>query len=125
MSENKIHNFTVSIKLDSNNEAVFTYYKNGQKVSGGGTVNERNSLGIYTLDDATIEQGFAFTEARFTNVKGDCAQDFSFSLIENGQSIHIADTDKNTGVVCMIFIVECNGKSYKSRDPQVENEEEV
>eukprot|EP00487_Bulimina_marginata_P004226 TRINITY_DN201_c0_g1_i1.p1 TRINITY_DN201_c0_g1~~TRINITY_DN201_c0_g1_i1.p1 ORF type:complete len:107 (+),score=12.53 TRINITY_DN201_c0_g1_i1:106-426(+) len=95
------------------------------KVSGGGKVNERNSLGIYTLDDATIEQGFAFTEARFTNIEGDCGQDFSFSLIENGQSIHIADTDKNTGVVCMIFIVECNGKSYKSRDPQVENEEEV
>ncbi len=124
MRENQTYNFTVNISLNSNNEAVFTYFQNGQEVSGGGTVKERNSLGIYTLDEATIAKGFQFTGARFSNLEGNCVQDFSYEITDNGQSIHVTDTDDNRGIVCMIFNVECNGVNYESTDPQVENDRE-
>ncbi|MCO7205934.1 MULTISPECIES: DP-EP family protein [Pseudoalteromonas] len=124
MSESQTFNFTVNVTLNTKNEAVFTYFQDGQQVSGGGTVNERNSLGIYTLDDATVDAGFQFTGAKFANLEGNCEQDFSFKVTNNGQTIEIVDSDENNGTACMIFIVECNGTSYESADPQVENEKE-
>jgi len=125
MSENKVYNFTVNIELDSNENAVFTYFQNGQQVSGGGTVTERNSLGIYTLNEETLTKGFLFTGATFSNFKGDCAKDFNYALSDSGKSIHISDTDENEGIACMIFTVKCNGKTYESEDPQFENKKEL
>ncbi|AXV65840.1 MULTISPECIES: DP-EP family protein [Pseudoalteromonas] len=124
MSENQTYNFTVNVSLNTENEAVFTYFQDGQQVSGGGTVNQRNSLGIYTLDEATSAAGFVFTGANFSNIEGECAQDFSHSVTDNGQTIQISDSDENSGKACMVFTVECNGISYESADPQVNNEKE-
>ncbi|MEZ7277597.1 DP-EP family protein [Pseudoalteromonas sp. 68 DY56-GL68] len=124
MSENKTYNFTVNIALNSNNEAIFTYFQNGQEVSGGGTVKERNSLGIYTLNEATAAKGFKFTGAKFTNLEGNCAQDFTPTVIDNGLAIHITDSDENKGIVCMVFTVHYNGNNYESADPQIINKEE-
>ncbi|WP_234003572.1 DP-EP family protein [Pseudoalteromonas sp. T1lg21] len=81
MSESQTYNFTVNITLNTENEAVFTYFQDGQQVSGGGTVNERNSLGIYTLDNATVEAGFQFTGAKFANLEGNCEQDFALKSL--------------------------------------------
>ena len=123
MSESQTYNFTVNVTLNSENEAVFTYFQNGQQVSGGGTVKERNSLGIYTLDDATVDAGFQFTGAKFTNLEGICAQDFSYLIINGGAAIEVRDTNENKGIACMIFTVDCNGDSYESADPQFKNDE--
>ncbi len=124
MSENKTYNFSVNIVLNSDDEAVFTYFQNGKEVSGGGTVKERNSKGTYTLDETTFAKGFKFTGAKFTNLEGDCAKDFTPTVIDKGQAIQISDSDENSGIVCMIFIVEYNGKSYESADPQIKNDRE-
>ncbi len=124
MSENKTYNFTVNIELDSNKKAVFTYFQNGQQVSGGGTVKERDSLGIYTLNEETQKRGFLFSAATFSNLEGDCAKDFSYEVTNAGTTINISDTDENSGTACMIFTAICNGEEYQSEDPQVENEEE-
>lgn len=123
MIESQTYNFTVNIVLDSNNEAIFTYFQNGQQVTGGGTVNERNSLGTYTLNEATFKQGFKFTSAEFTNIEGECAQDFNYLVTDDGKAIQISDSDENSGTACMIFTVKYNGDNYDSADPQIKNEE--
>ncbi len=125
MNEGKVYNFTVNIELDSNKKAVFTYFQDGQQVSGGGTVTERNSLGIYTLNEETQKRGFLFSAATFSNLKGDCAKDFSYEVTNAGTTINISDTDENSGTACMIFTVSCNGEEYQSEDPQVENKDRV
>ncbi|CAM3922841.1 MULTISPECIES: DP-EP family protein [Pseudoalteromonas] len=122
MIESQTYNFTVNIVLDSNNEAIFTYFQDGQQVSGGGTVNERNCLGIYTLNETTFEQGFKFTRAKFTNIEGECAQDFSYLVTDAGKTIQISDSDENSGTACMIFTAKYNGDNYESADPQIKNE---
>ena len=125
MIEGKVYNFTVNIELDSNKKAVFTYFQDGQQVSGGGIVTERNSLGIYTLNEETQKKGFLFSAATFSNHEGDCAKDFSYEVTNAGTVINISDTDENSGTACMIFTVSCNGEEYQSEDPQFENKEEV
>ncbi|MCF7500572.1 MULTISPECIES: DP-EP family protein [unclassified Pseudoalteromonas] len=125
MSENKIYNFSVKIILDNKGSAIFSYYQGGKEVSGGGTVNERNSLGIYTLDKETLDEGFLFTGAKFSNKEGNCKNDFSYIINDGGKSISIYDTDENEGIVCMIFIAEKAGTNYESTDPQVKNDKEL
>ena len=124
-TQEKIH-FTVNIVLDSDNEANFTYSIDGKKVTGGGVVRTETA-GIYSLDEATIQNGFLFTGATITDVNKEtpCAQDFSYEVSDNGQSITIIDTDKNNGTVCLIFNVICKGKAYKSADPQIKNDKEI
>lgn len=125
MSEGKVYNFTVNIELDSNKKAVFKYFQDGQQVSGGGVVTERDSLGIYTLNEETQKRGFLFSAATFSNHEGDCAKDFSYEVTNAGTVINISDTDENNGTACMIFTVSCNGEEYQSEDPQVENKDRV
>lgn len=115
--------FQVNIELNDNKEAVFSYTKNGKDVTGGGIVRSEIT-GTYTLNPATVKQGFFFTGATITNKVGTCAQDFSHKLSDNRQAITITDTAENPGTVCLIFNVECNGKAYESADPQIENREE-
>lgn len=124
-TQEQIH-FTVNIVLNSDDEANFTYSIDGKKVTGGGVVRTETA-GIYSLDEATVAEGFLFTGATITDVDKEtpCAQDFSFNVNDNGQSITITDTDKNNGTVCLIFNVLCKGKAYKSADPQIENEKEI
>ena len=124
MSKSQTYNFNVNISIDSNNEAIFTYFQNGEQVSGGGTVYERDSLGIYTLDSKTFEQGFVFTGAKFTNIVGTCVEDFNYKVSDDGKAITISDTDENDGSICMIFSVQYNGMEYLSKDPQVINKKE-
>jgi hypothetical protein len=124
MSEKKVYNFTVNISLDNNN-AIFTYFEDGKEVSGGGKVQERNSLGIYTLNEETLAKGFKFIGAVFTNREGNCEGDFNYVINDEGKSISISDTDENNGIICMIFQVKLNDKIYESEDPQVENEKEL
>ncbi|TMP75567.1 MULTISPECIES: DP-EP family protein [unclassified Pseudoalteromonas] len=120
----QIH-FTVNIVLGSDNEANFTYSIDGKNVTGGGVVRTETA-GIYSLDEATIQNEFLFTGATITDVNKEtpCAQDFSYEVSDNGHTITIIDTDKNPGTACLVFNVECNGNPYTSTDPQVINKEE-
>ncbi|GAB0110292.1 MULTISPECIES: DP-EP family protein [Pseudoalteromonas] len=115
--------FQVHIELNDNKEAVFSYKKNGEDVTGGGMVRTETA-GTYTLDSSTVQQGFFFTGATITDKVGTCAQDFSHKLSDNRQAITITDTAENSGTACLIFNVECNGKAYKSADPQIINKDE-
>ena len=115
--------FQVHIELNDNKEAVFSYKKDGKDVTGGGIVRSEIA-GTYTLDPATVQQGFFFTGATITDKVGTCAQDFSHKLSDNRQAITITDTAENPGTACLIFNVECNGKAYESADPQIINEKE-
>ena len=117
-------NFTVKIALDNDGEANFTYSINGKEVTGGGVVRTETA-GIYSLDEATLTKGFLFTGATITDVDKEtpCAQDFSYEVSDNGRTITIIDTDENPGTACLVFNVECNGKAYKSTDPQVINKD--
>ena len=121
----QIH-FTVKIVLDNDGEANFTYSIDGKKVTGGGVVRTETA-GIYSLDKATLAEGFLFTGATITDVDKEtpCAQDFSFKVSDNGRTITIIDTDENPGTACLVFNVECNGKAYESADPQVINEKKL
>ena len=123
-TQEQIH-FTVNIALGSDNEANFTYSVDGKEVTGGGVVRTETA-GIYSLDEATLAKGFLFTGATITDVdkEAPCAQDFSFKVSDNGRKITVIDTDENPGTACLVFNVECNGKAYKSADPQIENKEE-
>ena len=118
-------NFTVNIVLSSDDEANFTYSIDGKEVTGGGVVRTETA-GIYSLDEATIQNRFLFTGATITNVNKEtpCAQDFSFKVSESGRTITIIDTDENPGKACLVFNIERDAKAYESADPQVENEEE-
>ncbi|MEI8622290.1 hypothetical protein P4S81_08305 [Pseudoalteromonas sp. B28] len=49
--------FQVHIELNDNKEAVFSYKKNGEDVTGGGMVRTETA-GTYTLDSSTVQQGF-------------------------------------------------------------------
>ena len=120
-TQEQIH-FTVNIELDSNDNANFTYFKDNKEVSGGGVVRTETA-GIYSLNEATLAKGFLFTGATITDKEGGCAGDFKSEINDDGQSITITDTDENNGTVCLIFNVECNGKAYKSADPQIENKD--
>ena len=115
--------FQVRIELNDCKEAIFTYTRNGKAVDGGGMVRTETA-GTYTLEPATVKQGFFFTGATITDKVGTCAQDFSHTLSDHRQAITITDTAENPGTVCLIFNVECNGKAYESADPQIENKEE-
>lgn len=123
-TQEQIH-FTIKIVLGSDGKANFTYFIGDNKVTGGGIVRTKTA-GIYSLDKETLAQGFLFIGATITDVDTEthCAQDFSFKVIDNGHKIIITDTDENSGTACLIFNVECNGKTYESADPQVENKEE-
>ena len=124
-TQEQIH-FTVNIVLDNDGEANFTYSINGKEVTGGGVVRTETA-GVYSLDEATVAEGFLFTDATITDVDKEtpCAQDFSFKVSDNGRTITIIDTDENPGTACLVFNVECNGKAYESADPQVINEKKL
>ncbi|KAF7779675.1 hypothetical protein PMAN_a0596 [Pseudoalteromonas marina] len=124
-TQEQIH-FTVNIVLGNDGEANFTYSINGNEVTGGGVVRTETA-GIYSLDEATLAKGFLFTGATITDVDKEtpCAQNFSCKVSDSGRTITIIDTDENPGTACLVFNVECNGRAYKSADPQVENEKEL
>ncbi|TMP66967.1 DUF1888 domain-containing protein [Pseudoalteromonas sp. S1609] len=123
-TQEQIH-FTVNIVLDNDGEANFTYSINGKEVTGGGVVRTETA-GVYSLDEATVAEGFLFTDATITDVDKEtsCAQDFSFKVSDNGRTITIIDTGENPGTACLVFNVECNGKAYESADPQIINKKE-
>ena len=122
-TQEQIH-FTVNIVLSNDDKANFTYFIDNKEVTGGGVVRTETA-GTYSLDNATIQNGFLFTGATITDINKEtpCAQDFSFKVSDSGRTINIIDTDENPGKACLVFNVECNGKAYESADPQVENEE--
>ena len=124
-TQEQIH-FKVNIVLGNDGEANFTYSINGNEVTGGGVVRTETA-GIYSLDKATLAKGFLFTGATITDVDKEtpCAQNFSCRVSDSGRTITIIDTDENPGTACLVFNVECNGRAYKSADPQVENEKEL
>ena len=124
-TQEQIH-FKVNIVLGNDGEANFTYSINGNEVTGGGVVRTETA-GIYSLDEATLAKGFLFTGATITDVDKEtpCAQNFSCKVSDSGRTITIIDADENPGTACLVFNVECNGRAYKSADPQVENEKEL
>lgn len=120
-TQEQIH-FTVKIVLGNDDKANFTYFIDGKEVTGGGIVRTETA-GIYSLDEATVAKSFLFTGATITDVDKEtpCAKDFSFIVSDSGRTITIIDTDENPGTACLVFNVECNGKAYKSADPQIIN----
>ncbi|MFY8325545.1 DP-EP family protein [Pseudoalteromonas sp. ZZD1] len=120
--------FNVDIAINENDEAIITYYENGKVVNGGGSVVDANSIGLYIIKDHPSNEGITFVDVEFSEVEGAeerCAkEDFAGALIKGGKAICIFDSNLNTGLTCMRFVVERGGKTYKSPDPQVENDRE-
>ena len=117
--------FNVDITINDNNEAIITYYENGKVVDGGGDVVDANSIGLYIIRDNKANDGITFVDVEFSEVEGSeepCAkEDFAGALIKGGKAICVFDSNQNTGLTCMRFVVERDGKTYKSPDPQIEN----
>ena len=117
--------FNVDITINDNNEAIITYYENDKVVDGGGDVVDANSIGLYIIRDNKANDGITFFDVEFSEVEGSkepCAkEDFAGALIKGGKAICVFDSNQNTGLTCMRFVVERGGKTYKSPDPQVKN----
>lgn len=117
--------FNVDITINDNDEAIITYYENDKEVSGGGNVVDANSIGLYIIRDLPTNEGIKFVNVEFSEVEdyvGPCAKDdFAGALIKGGRAICVYDSNENTGLTCMRFVVERDGKTYKSPDPQIEN----
>ena len=118
--------FNVDITINDNDEAIITYYENGKVVSGGGSVVDANSIGLYIIKNHPSNEGITFFDVEFSEVEGSeepCAkEDFAGALIKGGKAICVFDSNQNTGLTCMRFVVERDGKTYKSPDPQIEND---
>ena len=118
--------FNVDITINDNDEAIITYYENDKVVSGGGSVVDANSIGLYIIKNHPSNEGITFFDVEFSEVEGfeeSCAkEDFTGALIKGGRAICVYDSNENTGRTCMRFVVERDGKTYKSPDPQVEND---
>ena len=120
VDNNQLIKFNVNVTINENDEAVFKYTENGHEVSGGGEVTIPNTHGMYTLDEATLKRGFYFVGAELS---GPIVEDFSFKIINGGQSIVVVDSNKNAGDLCLQFIVAIPTiQKYISADPQVRNE---
>lgn len=120
--------FNVDITINDNDEAIITYYENGKVVSGGGGVVDANSIGLYIINDNDTNEGITFVDVEFSEVEGSVEpcpkEDFAGALIKGGKAICVFDSNQNIGLTCMRFVVERGGKTYKSPDPQVENNRE-
>ena len=120
--------FNVDITINDNDEAIITYYENGKVVSGGGSVVDANSIGLYIIRDNKTNDGITFVDVEFSEVEGSVEpcpkEDFAGALIKGGRAICVYDSNENTGRTCMRFVLERDGKTYKSPDPQVENNRE-
>jgi len=118
--------FHVDIIINDTDEAIITYYQNDKVVSGGGSVVDANSIGLYIIKDHPTNEGITFVGVEFSKVEGSvepCAkEDFAGALIKGGKAICVFDSNQNIGLTCMRFVVERDGKAYKSPDPQVEND---